>query len=159
MSITCFPHSSVTNIRFDLWWTQQGSLLQPVSIYGIHCLWCVSWNWHVNEMVTALVIVVVVFIIVIIINDILNMGCRLTMEKSLSPRLTLTFLPKETMFLRPGQRASRLRQEVTSWRFKHFCAPLNWHRTVCCDYIECNWYRARYNGSSCNPKEISKLTL
>lgn len=65
-------------------------------------------------MVTALVIVVVVFIIVIIINDILNVACRLTMEKSLSPRLTLTFLPKETMFFRPGQLASRLRQEVTS---------------------------------------------
>ena len=106
-------------------------------------------------MVTALVIVVVVFIIVVIINDILNVACRLTMEKCLSRRLTLTFLPKGTMFFRPGQLASRLRQEVTSWRFKHFCAPLNWHRTVCCDYIECNWYRTGYNGSSCNSKEIS----
>lgn len=65
-------------------------------------------------MVTALVIVVVVFIIVVIINYILNVACRLTMEKSLSRRLTLTFLPKGTMFFRPGQLASRLRQEVIS---------------------------------------------
>ena len=117
-----------------------------------------SWNWYVNEMVTALVIAFVV-IIVVIINDILNVACRLTMEKSLNRRLTLTFLPKGTMFLRPRQLASHSRQEVTSWRFKHFCAPLNWHRTVCCDYIECNWYRTRYNGSSCNLKEISKLAF
>ena len=59
-------------------------------------------------MVTAVVIIFV------IINDILNVAYRLTMEKSLNRRLTLTFLPKGTMFLRPRQLASHSRQEVTS---------------------------------------------
>lgn len=117
-----------------------------------------SWNWNVNETVIARAIVIVVVIVVIIANDILNLVCRMTMENSLTRRRTSTFLPKGTMFFRLRQVDNHLRQEVTSWRFKHFFAPLNWHRTVGSDDIKFSWYQARYNGLSCHLKKILKLT-